>query len=103
MIRVQRVMQKIRWPKDITRPTSIRAPGLRFTFDNPSGKDENDFELPLLGAQVLVIRTAAKFLNEPFQVTLEIEQHQVIPGDVILPTPDAESEEEEEEEEEQEN
>ena len=84
-MRVHRLMQKVRVPKDIKMPTAIRAPGLRFTFDNPIGKDKNDFELSLLEAQALRTRIAAKFVGKPFKKVIEIEDDAILAGDELVP------------------
>ena len=90
--RVRRLMQKVRLPKDVKIPTAIRAPGLRFTLDNPTGKDKNDFELSLMEAQALMTKIAAKFVGKPFKKVIEVEEllsgdELVLDGDDEQPTP----------------
>ena len=88
-IRVRRLMQKVRFPKDVKIPTAIRAPGLRFTSDNPTGEDKNEFELSLLEAQVLMTRVAVKYLGKPFTKVIEVDE-QILGDELVLddePTP----------------
>ena len=81
-MRVKRFMQKIRWPKDVDRPTSVRAPGLRLTF---TGDEPRDMDLPFIEAQILMSRFAVKFVNKPYQKEVDVKENEVLSGDVILP------------------
>ena len=86
-MRVQRLMQKVRVPKDVKMPTAFRVPGFRVTFDKPTGRDKNEFELSLLEAQALVVYTSAKFFGKPFKKVIEIEDDALLASDE-LPPPD---------------
>ena len=84
-VRVNRMMQKVRFSKEAQVPTAIRAPGLRFTSDNPTGKDKNEFELSLTEAQVLLTRVSAKYLGQPFKKVVELSSaEEMLPGDELV-------------------
>ena len=81
-IRVKRKMQKVRWPSNVKRPSSISAPGLRLTF---TGDEPRDTELSLFEAQLLITRIAVKFLGKVYDQELELEGEGAMkPGDEIL-------------------
>ena len=84
-MRVQRLMQKVRVPKDAKMPTAFRVPGFRVTFDKPTGQDKNEFELSLLEAQALVVYTPAKFFGRPFKKVIEIEDDALLASDELAP------------------
>ena len=80
-IRVSRLMQKVRWPKDMVKPVAIRAPGLRLTF---TGDESDDLELSLMEAQILMSRVAVKYLDKPYLKEMDVEE--VKAGDKIIPS-----------------
>ena len=84
-MRVQRLMQKVRVPKDVKMP-AIRVPGFRFTFDNPTGEDKNEFEFSLQEAQALMVYTSAKFFGGPFKKIIEIEDDALLASDELAPS-----------------
>ena len=92
--RVNRLMQKVRWPKDIVKPTVVRVPGLRLTFDEDAS---DDLELSFMEAQVLMSRTAVKYLGKPYRKEMDVEELQS--GDEIIPLDDVASKVKEKEQE----
>ena len=82
--RVNRLMQKVRWPKGMKKPTAISAPGLRLAF---TGDESDDLELPLMEAQILMSRVAVKYLGRPYWKKMDVET--LKSGDKIIPPPDS--------------
>ena len=83
-VRVRRMMQKIVIPKDTPMLKSIRAPGLRLTFDNPTKPGGSEFEISVMEAQVLATVLLVDFVDDAFMKVIEV--------DVALPTDEVISE-----------
>ena len=84
-IRVRRMMQKVALPEDMQFPMTLRAPGLRFTSDNPTKPGGREFELSMIEAQVVatLIKDVA-YVGDPFKKVFEVDEDAVLPTDEVV-------------------